>query len=357
MNRKHFSYLFRRYLNDQATEKEIMQLMRIVKSGRYDEWIRNQIDGGLDGKFQNSFEGDVDMPGDKASDLLQNILEMAPKKTADNEMRFHSLRRDEYSPSKTAWRWVAAAVVILLAGFSWLYMGGAAKDWNTLGVQETAMQEIITNRGERNSLILADGSRITLNADSHLQIPLDYGQHSRTLILDGEAFFEVEHNPDSPFRVYTGDHVYTEVLGTRFNVRSYETASNGRVDVVVADGLVRLGSEDQSQPNSVEISAGQKGAIGPAGAISVSSVSDSALDIYLGWTHGRMVFSDHTLEEIIGDLERWYDIEITVTEPALLQRRMSATFDDDPLSEVLQVIGHALQIEFTKKKRQVRFFY
>ncbi|MCC5905282.1 MAG: FecR domain-containing protein [Balneolaceae bacterium] len=350
MKIKHFIYLFRRYVNDHATEKEINELMRMVKSGKYDSWIKNRIDRNLTGDIKRLHENNLDMSEQKAGKLLLNILNVESKKTTKKITEHPSSMHYSYSGTSTSWKWVAAAVVIFI-GFSILYT-----DWMiSEGGEEVAMQEVITNRGERTNLILGDGSRVTLNSDSRLKIPVDYGQHSRTLTLEGEAFFEVEHNPGQPFRVYTGDHVYTEVLGTQFNVRSYKTEAD-KVDVVVAEGRVLLGSEDQNQPNSVEVGAGQKGVIGPAGAISVVAVNNAGMDNYLGWVNNRLVFTDQPLEEIIRELERWYDIEVTITEPALYQRRMSAIFEDDPLSEVLQVISHALQIDFIQEKRQVEFF-
>src|SRR5690625_4822429 len=217
-------------------------------------------------------------------------------------------------------------------------------------------QEINTVKGQRSNLKLSDGSVVFLNSSTTLKIPQDYGQETRTLYLEGEAFFEVEHDSDRSFRVHTRDDIYMEVIGTRFNVQSYENGGqHSNVNVTVAEGRVRLGSENENQPNLVEVSAGQKGAIGYAGVISVVDIPAIEMDAYLGWVEGRMVFNDQPLEEIIKVLERWYDIDVTVTDPELLQRRMSATFQGDPLTEVLQVISQALQIDITLKRRLVHF--
>jgi transmembrane sensor len=354
MDRKHFKYLLQRYVNDQATDEEVKELVYFVNTGKYNDLIKKEIDRNLSDDFFQLFEENQDMPRHKADEILLDILGSTLNEHQEKS-NIHSLSRDQKRTKFTTnWKWVAAAAIIILTGLFW-------GNWHASDledIQETAMQEIITNRGERTSLILSDGSEVTLNADSRLQIPQDYGQNTRTLILNGEAFFDVESNPELPFKVYVDDNIYTEVLGTRFNVRSYDEIKSDdiRVDVVVEEGRVRLGSENKSQPNSVEISAGQKGTIGEVGIISVSGISDIEFDVYMGWIQGRLVFNDRAFGEMINELERWYDIEIIVDDPALHERRMTATFDGDPLSEVLQIISQALQIEFTQEKRQVRFF-
>lgn len=358
MNREHFIYLFQRYVNDQASKEEIGELIRMVNSGEYDEWIKDHIDMMLPDAGKYKHQEDGDMPVHAAEKILREILHTGSGGDSVQGLQMYKTWKKKSAVS--SWRWVAAVGVMLMAGFFWVYFTTITGGSDTNGPNEVAMQEIITNRGERTSLILGDGSRVTLNAESRLKIPLDYGQHSRTLILHGEAFFEVKSNPEQPFRVNTSDDVYTEVLGTQFNVRSYNTAalsgmeaSGGKADVVVAEGSVRLGSENQNQPNSVVVSAGQKGMIGANGAIAVSAVPD--LDVYLGWIQGRLVFNDHTFEEVTEELERWYDIKITVTDSLLLKRRLSAIFEDDPLSEVLQVIAQSFQIDFIQEKRHVKF--
>lgn len=385
MDKNYFLYLCEQYLEDRATLDELDEFMNIVESGRYDDWIKDQIHRKLTDTRPLKLEKDADMPRRKADDLLRTIMKAVP---VTPESKSHSFAADRhrfrsanpavnnpavnnpaannparknagktpYRRATNSWKWVAAAMILLIT-FSTYYIGRSASGSATQEINQTAMQEVITSRGERTSLILGDGSRVILNAESRLQIPLDFGQNARSVILEGEAFFEIEHQPDLPFKVHTGDHIYTEVLGTRFNVQNYSSDTlNGMVQVVVEDGRVKLGSDHNNQPNSVEVGARQKGAIGPAGAISVANIPENQMSAYLGWTQGRLVFNDQPVAEIIETLGRWYDLEFTITDPGILQRRMSASFENDSVSEVLQVISHALQIDFIQEKREVRFY-
>lgn len=215
---------------------------------------------------------------------------------------------------------------------------------------EPTMQEVMTEKGERTTLKLNDGSRVILNANSKLQIPSDYGETARILHLEGEAFFEVEHNEERVFRVYTGEF-FTEDLGTKFNIRSYDP--DQPVQVVVSEGLVELGSSGKGEAEKTVINPNQMGAIGRDGSVNVSDVSD--LSLYLGWTSGQLVFKDEQFKKVRTELERWYNIETSVTDPELDKKQLTATFEDEPLREVLKVIAISFQIDYTQEGRSVVF--
>src|SRR5699024_10745088 len=95
---------------------------------------------------------------------------------------------------------VAACIVVLLAALFY-FSSGIEQEKKA---PEITMQKIITQKGERTKLKLSDGSKIVLNADSKLRIPSNYGQNIRRIYLEGEAYFEVEHNEKIPFTVQVG---------------------------------------------------------------------------------------------------------------------------------------------------------
>lgn len=243
---------------------------------------------------------------------------------------------------------IAAAAVVLLT-FMFYYFTG----FSTPNVQpELVKQEITTEKGQRTTVRLSDGTRIHLNAESRLSVAGDYNRNkNRVVYLEGEAFFEVASDKQRSFEVHTTRSV-TRVLGTRFNVTAYPEEE--QVQVVVSEGKVTLGSGEKAQSPEVQLTRNQKGTIFSGGEITASKVSD--LGIYLDWSRGRLTFRDTPVKEIEQRLERWFDIEVTIAEGVTSQNRLlTGSFKDVPLSSVLNSIALSLDIDYRREGRTVIF--
>lgn len=243
---------------------------------------------------------------------------------------------------------VAAAAVLFIA---FLFYSNT----NTAPIEdpnpELVRQEITTEKGQRTTVRLSDGTRIHLNAESKLSVPENYMDKSRVVYLEGEAFFDVVSNEDRPFTVNTSKSV-TRVLGTKFNVTAYPDEE--KVHVVVAEGKVTLGLDEESQAQEVELTREQRGTITKNGEIVASNVID--IGMYLDWSRGRLTFRDAPLEEVEKRLERWYDIEIIVDNRiSSKERLLTGTFQDVSISSVLNSIAISLELSYTKDGRKITF--
>ncbi|MFH5834155.1 FecR family protein [Halalkalibaculum sp. DA384] len=250
------------------------------------------------------------------------------------------------------WIYSAAAAVLLVAALVFVVQQFNAE--STLEQeQQITYQEINTVKGQRTSLKLSDGSSVVLNASSTLRIPQDYGRETRTLYLEGEAFFEVEHDENNPF-VVISHQTYTKDLGTAFNVTAYDST---QVEVAVEEGLVSLGKmeEDTPQKEIVEITPNKLGILKEVGGLTVSDIND--MDQYTGWTRGRLVFNSTPFPEVLDRLERWYDIECIIEEDAeeLSDRTLTATYDNMPMSEVLKVLSISMDVSYSREGRTIIF--
>lgn len=214
-------------------------------------------------------------------------------------------------------------------------------------------QEIRTINGQRSNLKLSDGSIVFLNSSTTLKIPQDYGNETRTIYLEGEAFFEVAHEEDNPFIVIS-DGIYTKVLGTQFNISAYDS---GRVEVAVREGLVSMGKMDHGslQKGIVEITPNKVGILKEVGGLTVYDIEN--MDKYVGWTDGKLVFQDTPFTEVAERLERWYDIEVDIESVStdLQERTLTATYDNMPMSEVLQVMAISMNLSYERDGRT--FFF
>lgn len=233
-----------------------------------------------------------------------------------------------------------AAVFVLAAAASGLSVWGRARLSMRPAAREIALREVSTNKGQRASLSLADGSRIILAPASHLRYAADFGPGSRDVYLDGEAYFQVVHDAQHPFIVHTATAV-TRDIGTKFIVHQY--GGDTTVRVVVAQGSVELRADQlPAGRRGAVLIAGQMGRLARNGITWIQPVADVAR--YLAWTDGRLVFDDTPLGQAVPQLERWYDIEISLTDSSLEGRRLSGSFKDEPVSEVMQNIAFALDL-------------
>jgi ferric-dicitrate binding protein FerR (iron transport regulator) len=226
---------------------------------------------------------------------------------------------------------IAASVIILLgAGFSaWLILQNNFSQ---------APVMVSTLAGEMRHVELPDGSLVHLNAASSITYEKDFDSKYRKVKLEGEAYFEVVRDESKPFVVQAGT-IQTKVLGTKFNVRAY--TSDVRQSISLVEGKVQVkhgGDETILQPMQ-EYSIERDVAKG--------NIKDFDLSEVTGWREGRMVFKDRRLEEVFLALERYYGYTIHVNDSILLNKHITATFDNLRIDEVWHVIGFAAGIECT----------
>jgi len=197
---------------------------------------------------------------------------------------------------------------------------------------------------------LSDGTSVLLNAESKLRLPQEFTSEARVVYLEGEAFFEVTSDPNAPFFVYAGDAV-TQVLGTKFGVRAYP--EDQAVQVVVVEGTVTLRTRTSSAHQEARITSHQRGVLRHDGQMIRFEVED--LSRYLGWTEGRLVFTETPLPAVLTTLERWYDIKCHLADSTVANRTLTASFQDEPLPEILAIVARALDLDYHRTDRVVVF--
>lgn len=226
-------------------------------------------------------------------------------------------------------RWmlrIAASVVFVLA---------AAYLFKTFVSDPGELEALAAS--EVKTLELADGSVITLNTGSSLSYPEAFAGEKRQVKLRGEAFFEVEHNPERPFVVKAGAATI-EVLGTSFNV-AMET--NGDVEVAVETGKVLFSAGDRK----LLLEAGQRGIYESAKKVTTLADAGSASPAGSFWRTRRLVFSGHSLAEVADALEQAYGVDIQLKNNALANCSLSVTFENDSISNILEVIALTLELD------------
>jgi ferric-dicitrate binding protein FerR (iron transport regulator) len=222
---------------------------------------------------------------------------------------------------------------------------GIRNQKETLLKKETWV-EIKAPAWTRAQFSLPDGTTGWLNSNSSIKYSGNFNT-DRQLSLDGEAFFDVFQDKKRPFIVHTPE-INVTVLGTRFNVASYQDEKTA--EVVLEEGSLVFNDNEMKEsytmkPNDlVTYNKARK-------QFSISVIQPQK---YISWKDGKLVFRNDPLDVIARRLERWYniDVELNVSSPEDIRWR--ATFVDDNLEEVLKMLKRSLHVDYKMEKRDLK---
>ncbi len=219
-------------------------------------------------------------------------------------------------------------------------------------------REFSTAPGSRATIALGDGSRLVLAPATRLRVPAAFGSGtSRTVELEGEAYFVVVHDAVHPFMVRTARTLVRDV-GTTFVIRAYRADYADRV--VVQEGRVSLVANaaharghTPSVPASPTDSPLRTGDVAVIADTSLTIIHDASLVDDLAWTQGRLVFKGTPLRDAAQDIARAFDLDIIVADSVIAGRHLTAEFGDDPVDDVLTEVAHAVGARYERTGRKV----
>ena len=200
-----------------------------------------------------------------------------------------------------------------------------------------------TPKGGQYQVTLPDGSKVWLNAATSLRFPTAFTGKDRTVELTGEAYFEIARNKDQPFQVKVNE-MTVDVLGTHFNIMAYE--NEGSVNTSLLQGSVRVEQAGQAKT----LQPGQESRLNISTGNLLVAVADT--DQAVAWKNGLFQFDGATLETVMHQVERWYDVDVKyegeVTSHFSGQIPRSAS-----LPQVLHMLDLAGKTRFTLEGRTV----
>ena len=169
---------------------------------------------------------------------------------------------------------------------------------------EVVYNVMTTPRGGTWMLTLADGTKVWLNSISSIKYPTAFTGKERNVEITGEAYFEVAHNRDKPFHVTAGGQ-RIEVLGTHFNINAYP--EEAAVKTTLLEGSVKLvKSLAGSAVESVILKPGQQAQV----AAQIKVIKHADTDQVMAWKNGLFSFEKVSLQEVLRQLSRWYDVDV-----------------------------------------------
>lgn len=242
--------------------------------------------------------------------------------------------------------WRVAAIVLIALGLGFFTSRYTLPE-PTTKISQPVKNVVFKNPpGVKSSISLADGTRIKLNAGSSLSYEENRFKEVRDVFLEGEAFFEVAHDPDRPFTVNAGG-VNITALGTSFNIMAYR---DEKQMVSLVTGMVSVALPNSKIENFL---------LSPNEAVSISPdktlVSRTKFDkeIILAWTRKTIVFEDANLMEAIRALENWYGVSFELLNSPKPGLNLSGKFHDETLENVLEGLSYTAGLDFKIENEQV----
>ncbi|HEY4108661.1 FecR family protein [Puia sp.] len=263
----------------------------------------------------------------------------------------------------------AAAAILAIAFFVYRYNSSAGK--TTGSNNAIAANTVSTRPGSKSRIQLPDGTQVWLNADSRLTYNVSDPNRPREAQLTGEAYFDVAKDKSRPFLIHTPT-VDIVVLGTAFNVRSYSNDRNtetalfqGSVEVTLhnnPDKKIILRPNEKLTVHNDQLAVSSLSPTTPdmnhadeplmtLGKVHFQKKDSSIVESL--WTKNQLAFDSAPLDEIALQIERWYDVKVTINSDRLKRMQLSATFGDVPLNQVLEALSVSGNFNYTIRQKDI----
>lgn len=307
-------HLFQKYLRNDCNEQELQELVSLLNDMDDDEldhpmkelWLKSQ-------RYQPEHEVDWQKMYNQITSSEESLVTI-------NQTKKQNFRR--------LWINVAAAAVVLVvmsvAINSYLYR-------KNLSPKLTYNEKTIPVK-QTGAILLEDGSKVTLNAGSHLRYPEKFDGKTREVYLEGEALFDVAHDANKPFIVHSGQ-LKTIVLGTTFNISAYPGAE--KMQVTVLSGKVSV--QETVSKQIATLLPNQRAIFNTRTAQFISNTVNS-VSSEMAWQQGRMGFDDASLTEVADQFYRKYGVHIKLDNPQLANCRISIVLSNDSIDNLLKTI-------------------
>ncbi|MCW9705311.1 FecR family protein [Fodinibius salsisoli] len=321
------------FFKDQCTPEEVEEVKEWLKTPEGQAFLEERLDQDI-GHLK---DGDIKpMTSEIRSETMWDVIE---GETQPEDKYSHDSKRTFSSYGQ-----VAAAVILLLVSvtyYAWIQNPEPEKN---------VSQPItyVTGSDQQKALTLSDGTKIRLNSNAKVEIPADFNQSTREVMLEGEAFFKVGEDDEKPFVVHT-DRATVKDLGTAFNVRAIPGKQN--VQVAVTDGKVSIWSDQQAEETATQLTEGQFGHLDLQKE--TLQIERFGVNNYLSWMNGRLAYDQARLDQVSRQLSRIYNVSFSFSDDRLKKLTVSTNFERKSLKKVLEVISMTLRINYQLKGEEV----
>ncbi|MRG44863.1 DUF4974 domain-containing protein [Chitinophaga sp. SYP-B3965] len=343
MNKEQITQLIARKLSGEASPEEIKELDAHLTVYPEDAYLLSLLADYWTTPLSSIADEDAD-----AEAHFRHILNAAASEdTPERERRTYHIGKIL----------AAAAVVTGMIFFSWLYVNRSQPALSSI--------ETIVKPGARSRLLLPDGSVVWLNSGSRISYPANFTDSLREVELEGEAYFDVAKNPNRPFIVHTRD-IHIRVLGTAFNVKCYP--DENKTEATLIRGLVQVSKTGEGPQEVLLLHPHEKvvisksvsdiGTAVPHNMI-VKHLKENTKDTSMAetaWVYNKLVFDGEDFQEIVAEMERWYNVKISINDSTVAGYRFHAKFENESITEVLSALRLSLPFTFKIINNEVNIY-
>jgi transmembrane sensor len=242
-----------------------------------------------------------------------------------------------------AWNFARTAAAILLPLFllyQYVLLPSVNRNMPEQTITLASMPGVITKA------VLPDGSEVWLNSRSELTYPRQFKGKERTVMLEGEAYFNVVSDKKRRFNVVAPHQMIVSAYGTEFNVNAYE--DNARHKVTLVNGHVEVAVGDLSEKE--DLLPGEQAFY----TLGTKEIVTEKADTYVetAWKEGKLVFRREKFENLIEKLSRKFGVTIVLEDEKLKDYEYTATFTDESLEEILELLKMSAPITYAISKQQ-----
>ena len=270
---------------------------------------------------------------------MEQYLNTVAVAKSKNEADILNLSRASRHPryrlnNAVGWISAAASLIILLATGLWIK--GRESD--------SPSSVILSGTQEVKEVMLPDGSQVWLNSNSKLTYPKEFSRKHRTVQLEGEAYFDVTHEPDRPFYVNAGD-LSVKVLGTQFDVEAYV----GQAPVfhtTLVEGTVEMRYPHSGQVQTCTLSPGQRFSYEPES--NSAKVSYADVKSLTSWKTGTIILDHTPLRDVLQMIGNTYSVRFIINNQEKMNESCSGSFVSQPIESILSTIESATGLHFKR---------
>jgi transmembrane sensor len=237
--------------------------------------------------------------------------------------------------------WKVAASILVIIGITFIALRVIEKNYSA----SAGLPETYSTISQKSLIQLKDGSKVWLNKNTTLTCESNFNDQTRTVHLNGEAFFEVAKNAHKPFVILSG-FTKTTVLGTAFNLRACKGENN--TELTVVHGKVSFANNSTGE---LILGKGDKGVIDNTSGEAMKSTNKKLN--FLAWKDEKLLFDKTEFDEVKQDIESYFSVKIEVESPAILKCYFTGTFEKPQLENVLNVIQVTMKINYKIDKDKI----
>jgi transmembrane sensor len=327
LDQENWNILIAKYLSGDLSQDEIVELKTWISASKENSIYFQQI-----------------------KNIWDNSDHSIEKKIVDTEKAFRAIKNRVTSRSSSAgflyfWKKIAAILLIpiIIGNILYFIFGGKNYQRN----QEPIYNELFAAFGTRSALKLSDGTSVWLNSGSSIRYPDRFVGNKRIVELKGEAYFEVEHDPERPFIVETSS-LSVKATGTKFNVSGYTSADKSEVTLVSGKVEVNL-TDNNNNIKSTNLDPDQHYTLNKVSGKTSITTEDTYK--FISWKDGKLIFRNEPLSDVIKKISQVFNVDIELQGTSLQDYRYRATFQDESLAEILKLLKISSPIDYTEVKR------